>query len=587
MAIGQITKFPINTIFEFATSAQFGLCPQLCSYIHEFTADCDFNKPVSEHGISLITSELSGYDVYFKNVGRGLGKVWSHEVGNLNFHNTFVEGPGTVVGTTPISFDTSLQIVLNSNNTIVLNGIKSIGSNINTGINSFLDNVSSESVQGGKYQYVNVISGSMLDPVSGAIITSTLTDDVIGKIVIKTLSGFEPGPTETVCGECINLDDGIPSGWAALSIGTMQDKDCYVKRFLTPIEDNTLLKNDVLRYNYKLTKKEYDWISPSDEKDIRIFYEGAPLSGGVLKINIFYDKVKWVPEYGYIYKTVRNSIDTMTRINFYNETSSVRRDSLTFNQSHFDVTANKEWVYIAGGKTTSTFEDSILKADSKNDTVKEISRGTLTVKKHSICGAKSNIRNYYMGGASALTGYMTDIDSINIDNDTNAVLNTHLTVGRMQAGGAQNSTNIYIGGGEISSGTNTTSIEKMTIATDTVANAGNISTSLKWVRNFNLSTEAYFINGCDSTPASVLMTDKYNYSTELITAGVNPIIKITAGSAVNNNLKGYLMSGTDGELNFSNNWINTVQSLEFSTSTWKVVPNITILMGDAGDAASV
>ena len=378
MAIGQITKFPIETKFEFATSGQFGICPQLCAYIHDVELECDPNVPVSEHGISLAIDGLKNGNVYFKNIGTGYG-IWdSINSQGLNLHNVLVGNETTIVGNEQMTENTSLQITLNSEHEVIFNGLE-LGEDgpIDPSTLDFCKNANS--VQGGKYQYVSEIDSFNT---SGMIIAHAAVDNVIGKIFIKSIDRFI---TDT-----------------QFSIGVSGDQEKYIKKFQAPTISNLHLNHEVIKYNDGLLDKEYDWIATGDIQDIKLFYYGETPTSGKLKFNVFYDKINWAPDFGYVYYGTSLRYDEelgedilgtdLSRYNMNDDTVSIRRQSFIATKGYFNVIANSFWSYIAGGWDYPGLSNKIFKADTKNDVVSEVNRGTLSSPKHSCYSAKNGVR---------------------------------------------------------------------------------------------------------------------------------------------------------------------------------------------------
>lgn len=99
MATGTITSFPINTILEFATSAQYGLCPQLCATINNPLEDCSYNYMGSELAVrKAIDPHISG-ELQFVSVG--IGETFIGDFDSDNYAQPFM--PLSAGGSTAIT----------------------------------------------------------------------------------------------------------------------------------------------------------------------------------------------------------------------------------------------------------------------------------------------------------------------------------------------------------------------------------------------------------------------------------------------------------------------------------------------------
>lgn len=589
MTLGLIQSFPIDTTYEFASSTTSGICPQLCAYIHDLQYECDTEKIVSERGIRLHINELEELSGAIRNVGSGFG-IWDSVVDNIQLHNVVTAGENAVINAEPIDTNTTLQITLQSG-TIVFDGFSSVSGQALSGGLSY-DDISgftaySDSVQGGRYQYVNTVTAAEIHPTSGAIIATPAADDVIGKIFMKCTVPFD-------------------NNLATLSVGLCGEPAVYVEPFGAPTATGHV-RNDVQVYGTKL-QKEFDWIAPSEVKPIMVYTAGAPLLSGAMKFNIFYDNAHWIGNFGYVFTGVGpDDPRILARYDMDNDTVSVRRSDFIIPASHFSVDAYNGWMYIAGGTTNSIatsadFVNTIYKADAKNDMVQEISCASMTSPRINMAVAHSTLNMYLAGGVkdpTSISAEVVDVEKLTFSTETVAAAAFNLQLRRSQAAGGQSTTHAYFAGGAswsnisgevpppVSGDFLSISIEKLKFSDETVDyTANNFDDGTRFIQSFSRTNGIHWVGGIDESDNTV-MTHKYMlFSTESLSTQAEAPVQITPGAAFNNNTKGCLVSGIDGDLDTALNWTNIVQVYNFATDSWSI-SNGTIKMDSIGDAASI
>lgn len=249
MTTGTITKFPINTILEFATSADYGLCPTLCGEVTDLN-EASHNHAVSESGIKQAIIDASIDNIVFINLGDGYGiHAYSDEI--TAYFNTISANSDYLTGWI-------------DNNTLILSAWGESLSSTTAGSGIYDANLS---VQGGKFQYSNTIAASAI-PSTGQVLANAQQDDIIGKIFIKCFTPVEPNGTR-------------------FSIGINGDTERYTSQFNTPTAQGLFTD---WSYAHGLTA-EYDWLSANT--DILLYKYGNTPASGSIGISIFYDQAEW------------------------------------------------------------------------------------------------------------------------------------------------------------------------------------------------------------------------------------------------------------------------------------------------------
>jgi len=530
MSVGTISSFPISTCFEYATSGRFGICPQLKATIDQLDL-ANKNLPVSEQAVREAIDAINT-QITFENLGisetsacmctHAYG-IYESTSGNTGLFKSLV-----------ILNTENLTGFLTDNNTIVLSGC----SEETSGSTTSADIV----VQGGKYQYCSTIPASSIT-IDGLILAYAKQDDLIGKIFIKCLSGFD-------------------NNNSTYSIGYTDNKEKYVQQFIAPSAYG------LVDFTYGLgLSGEYDWIDT--DKNIKIFRHGDQSTNGILGISIFYDQVYWRPQYGYIF------VDPIHRFNLDFDYLSIqsRVSRLVSNIDQFAAAAFNDYIYLGGGRSTIC-HDNINRYDTKNDTVLPLDRGDLSIARRALSSCKSSTKIYFIGGTDITTeASYNRIDYIFVNNDTmNAVINATLPASRSSHGSVFNNISVWVAGGYSSGTSIVNSITKMNFATDgSTANIGATlhTASLKMDGEFITNTTGYYLPGHNSTNASINIMDKLNLSVETITSDSVPFnITRILGNACQSNLFGYRLGGVS---EYSQITIYLIEKYNFSTSVSSII----------------
>lgn len=515
MASGKINNFPVYTVLEYATSGRAGICPILKPSVRPLV-EADINSVPSEKAVRDAIEAIDPY-INYANVGDGIGIFKDTSGNNVALYNTilFENGPG---------MSGYIQ-----NNTLYLSGGETSGTT-----SGYL--VGDISVQGGMHQYSSTIDANTIST-SGLTLVRAQEDDVIGKMFLKCDIPFEQNNSE-------------------YSIGTADDKEFYTERFNAPSAAGLVS----FKYNIAMSG-EYDWCS--EDKDILIYRYGDEPVSGSLGISIFYDKVRWQSNYGYLF------VGDIERFNISNSTVSNRLNNIDNNDLYTvncSPIAFNYYIYIAGGSNTvGSTTTSIRRYDSKNDTVQTVSKSILTVSRASASTCRSTLRAYFCGGDNGSSTVYNVIDSIDFSSDTTNAVNRISMTARTKTNTVYNSTHAYIAGGYNAASTILTNIEKIQFASDSSYSLiGSLSTGKYSTNRFNTPSEGLFYSGINSS-GIYNGVDVLTYSTDTIsyTNSVMPLSVSRAGS-VQNNIYGYIYGGYNAVNIYS------IQQIHLSTKTLSI-----------------
>lgn len=523
MTIGSITSFPINTILEYATSGQFGLCPQLKSSIRQLALS-DANSPVSEKAVRD-TIDLVSETIDYVNLDNGYN-IYNSNSGNIALYNTI-----NVSG----SFLTGYM----NNNCIILSGCGIANTNIVTTGNI--------SVQGGLHQYSNNYNANAIQA-SGNIIANAKIDDVIGKMFVY-------------------CDIPFTQNGSSYSVGIDGDEERYITKFNAPSTSGLVTTT----YNNAMSG-EYDLIT--SDKEIKLYRYGSQCANGKLGVSVFYDKVYWRPNYGYVMDKTN-----IQRFNIDNETISNRGSNfiLSYNPG---VLYNNYYIYTAGGYNGSLDINNVQRYDTKNDTIASSTKGNLTGASRSNLGSfKSSTKMYFSCGnlyGSSTTFGTTENISFATDS-SNSNVNVNLT-NRSYVGIVYNTLKAFIAGGYNSLQSNYAYniIEKVIYSSDTTfSSISNLGTNRFSISRFNTNVDGWLIGGVKYNTSyynNQNYMDKINYSTEVVTNNSSILpLNYSFMNSVQNNTYGYLLGGKLYSVSIAGTYHTEIQKVQFSTNTFSVL----------------
>lgn len=538
MTLGSISTFPINTILEYATSGQFGLCPKLKSSINQLNV-ADSNSPASEKAVRD-SIDLVSETITYTNLDNGYN-VYNNSSGNIALYNT-------------INVSGSFLTGYINDNCIILSGYGLAGSGLLTTGNI--------SVQGGIYQYSNSFNADIIQA-TGNIIANTKIDDVIGKLFIYCQTPFT-------------------QNGSTYSIGIDGDEERYITKFDAPSGSGLVSTT----YNNTMSG-EYDWITTN--KEIKLYRYGSQCAAGRLGVSIFYDKVNWIPNYGYIMDKTN-----IQRFNINNETYSLRGSNMLLSY-YPGVISNNYYIYSAGGYNGSSDINNVQRYDAKIDTISSINRGNLTGASRSYINTfKSSTKMYFSCGqlGTSNTTFGTTENILLATDTANSNINVNLT-SRSMVGIVYDNVKSYIAGGYNSLQTNNAYniIEKVIYSSDTTSTTiSTLGNNRYAMARFNTNVDGWLIGGVKYNTSyndNQNYMDKINYSTDTINSSSSILtLNYSMMQSVQNNTYGYLLGGRVYSSSINGTVHNDIQKVQFSTNTFSVITNVinssTTLINDIG-----
>jgi len=544
MAVGQLTKFPIKTILEFATDTRKGIMPVLKSEVKMLEEASPSGVP-SELAVRKAINQINSH-AQFESVGIGM-PIFSQMAGTQAQINSLIPSGADAIwlDTTTntvmlsgwaVSSSTSATldyIVFNEGDMCVNDSVIVIDPPLN---GSSVITTYGMSVQGGKNQYCAEINYDEL-ATSGVAIATAYRDDVIGKIFIK-------------------CEVPLEQNGSVYSVGDWTDKIKYTQNFSAPV--NAGLVN--FEYGDGMTS-EFSWISAASA-DIVLWTYGTPPVTGKLGFSIFYDHVNWAPDFGYYLGTGATDV---IRFDLTQEDNSFSyRAALAANTTSYGVFQNGYNMYAAGGIWTAVMA-TIQKYNSKNDTLAAVATSVLTVARMSTRGANSTLAGYVFGGQTASASSAV-VDKLTFSTDTtNATSNATMNAARVGGGTVSNSTTAIVAGGFSYGVVPLSSIETMTFSSDTTMalSSSTLSENTYCMFSFDASSYGYLVGG----QTGYSSFHKYNYSSGGVTTVSSSLVMPQyAGCDVQTVAYGYAIGG------YSNGTPATfAQKIDMATDTVSVV----------------
>jgi hypothetical protein len=263
------------------------------------------------------------------------------------------------------------------------------------------------------------------------------------------------------------------------------------------------------------------------------------------------------------------SVNTIDRIDFFNETVSAPDNNLTQARGTLAGVSNSNYGYFAGGFNPSVSPpgvNTIDRIDFFNETV-SAPDNNLTQARGFLAAVSNSNYGYFAGGfdPSVSPPRVNTIDRIDFSNETtsNPVDLENLTQARSSLAGVSNSNYGYFGGGEAPPSVNT--IDRLDFSSETVSAPGNNLTQARYfLAAVSNSNYGYFAGGFGLTvsPSIVNTIDRIDFSNETIsTPGNNLTDERLRLTAVSNSNYGYFAGGLAPPS------VNTIDRLDFSNET--------------------
>jgi hypothetical protein len=249
-------------------------------------------------------------------------------------------------------------------------------------------------------------------------------------------------------------------------------------------------------------------------------------------------------------------LNTITRLDFSNETISNPGNNLPTGRSGFEGTSNNFYGYFGGG-LIPTYISTITRLDLSNETVSDPGNNLPTAR--SSMGVTSSDSYGYFGGGDTPTSIST-ITRLDLSNETVSDPGNNLPTARTLLGSLSSNSYGYYGGG-----TGLSIISRLDFSNETVSNPGNnLPTERSNLKGTSNNSYGYFGGGYSppgSPPIATTIT-RLDFSNETVSDPGNNFPTTRSGlSATSSDSYGYFGGG------YSPPFINTISRLDFSNET--------------------
>lgn len=496
--MGRIVRFPITVLTTKANEAVYGICPQLESTVRDLStatsADVASEYAIREALTAIAIAPTSAYNV--TNAGSPI----------------FVSLCGTYPSDLSATFNSlcglNLFWVTSDDDTVYLHTKQSDSTNT-------CAYVEQPTLNGGMYQKTGTITESSFSLLSANMYYASVFDDmedgdIIGKVVIKCLSGYSQDA-------------------AQMSLGTTTHPNAIVDWFTPPVNPSSTSKQLVgfdygTWMNNKVQFAETSYVEDSTanlktSQTIYMFCNGTLDSAGSLKYNLFYDRLGDVPVTVTFFvfggeNASSNPTDTTYEYLDFSDAWMIKATTLRTMESHtaFGKTGYG-WVTGAGTSCPATDRGKIDKYTKGTDSwTEEIDDATLkTTGGYGKCASLiADPYAYLFGGYSdnySVFKYNVDTKTLSLiatsNGDAKAVLDP-----RMHASAAGIGTSIYIVGGTKSM----KSAERYNTSIETSYALHTFAEQKYHGGAGVISNEAYFIAGSNSGNFTTPYDAFYKYS---------------------------------------------------------------------------
>jgi hypothetical protein len=247
-------------------------------------------------------------------------------------------------------------------------------------------------------------------------------------------------------------------------------------------------------------------------------------------------------------------INTITRLDFANETVSDPGNNLPTVRIYLAATSSSSYGYFGGGRTPSD-TCTITRLDFSSETLSDPGNNLPTARYG--LGATSNSSYGYFGGGlfSPLT-YICLVTRLDFSNETVSNPGNNLPTSRAYLGVTSNSSYGYFGGGFTPY---TDIITKLDFVSGTVSNPGNnLPASRGFLAETSSNSHGYYAGGRNPTKSEIFRLD---FSNETVSdTGNLPSVR-SSFAASSSNSYGYFGGG------FTPALINTITRLDFPNET--------------------
>ena len=248
-------------------------------------------------------------------------------------------------------------------------------------------------------------------------------------------------------------------------------------------------------------------------------------------------------------------IDTITRLDFANETVSDPGNNLPTVRIYLAATSSSSYGYFGGGRTPSD-TCTITRLDFSSETLSDPGNNLPTAR-YGLGATSDSSYSYFGGGLFSPLTYICLVTRLDFSNETVSNPGNNLPTSRAYLGATSNSSYGYFGGGFSPPYINT--ISRLEFVNGTVSNPGN---NLPATRGFLEATSSnsygYYAGGRNPTKSDIFRLD---FSNETVSdTGNLPSVR-SSFAASSSNSYGYFGGG------FTPAVIDTITRLDFPNET--------------------
>jgi len=292
-------------------------------------------------------------------------------------------------------------------------------------------------------------------------------------------------------------------------------------------------------------------------------YRQAAVSGGASQ------RIKGSRTYGYFGGGgFPSALNTIERIDFSNETISSPDNNLSQARYSLEGTSSSSYGYFGGGRNTElspSYLDTIDRIDFSNETI-SAPTNNLPQARISLAAVSSSSYGYF-GGGSAPSRVAT-IDRIDFSNETTSAPSNNLPLARTSLAAVSSSSYGYFGGGQAptESPSRVNTIDRIDFSNETTSPVtATLSQGKNGLAAVSSSSYGYFAGGF--APPYLDTVDRIDFSNETITTPSNNLPEAKTNlAAVSSSSYGYFGGGASGSP-LSDYNTDTIDSLDFSNET--------------------
>ena len=270
--------------------------------------------------------------------------------------------------------------------------------------------------------------------------------------------------------------------------------------------------------------------------------------------------------YGYFGGGVTSTIiNTISRLDFSNETTSDPGKNLPSARSRLTATSSSSYGYFGGGYIPPIYINTITRLDFSSETIIDPGRNFPTIRGY-LAATSSNSYGYYGGGLSTpgSATYISTISRLDFSNETVSDPGKNLPIVIIQLAATSSSFYGYFGGGFTPPlNARISTITRLDFFNETTSNPGkNLPTGRGALAATSSSSYGYFGGGYNPTSAVSTIT-RLDFSNETVSDSPTRNLPTARSdlAATSNNLYGYFGGGTPSTT------INTITRLDFSNET--------------------